>query len=144
MALAANFFTKEEQSLLIDAITEAETSTSGEIRLHLENFCIGSEVEAAKKIFLKLGMQNTKEKNGVLIYIATVSHKIAIIGDEGIHQRLGSSYWEKLVNDLVTRFRANQKAQALADCIIDCGKQLGTYFPRQHDDQDELSNSISY
>jgi uncharacterized membrane protein len=144
MGLAQNFFTSEEQDRLIDAIAKAELNTSGEIRLHLESFCLGNEVKAAQKVFTALHMHQTKERNGVLIYIATVSHKIAIIGDEGIHNKLGSEFWERLVQKLIAQFRANKKAEALAECILECGEQLGKFFPRQHDDKDELSNSISY
>src|SRR5690349_17510098 len=111
MATAKNFFNAKEQEMLNEAIARAERNTSGEIRLHLESFCFGNELKAAMKIFTGLKMHETAERNGVLIYIATVSHKIAIVGDEGIHQKLGSEYWEKLVQKLIDQFRANKKAE---------------------------------
>lgn len=144
MPSARNFFNEQEQALLVKAIGEAELTTSGEIRLHLENFCFGNELNAARKVFARLNMQHTKERNGILIYIAVRSRKIAVFGDEGIHLKLGPEFWEKLVKQLVDGFKANHKASALADCIVECGKQLGTFFPRQNDDQNELSNTISY
>lgn len=144
MPTARNFFNEREQQLLIQAIVEAEMKTSGEIRLHLENFCWGDEVKAAQKVFKKLGMHQTKERNGVLIYIATLSRKIAIVGDEGIHQKLGAEYWQKLVAELISRFKDNKQADALAECIKDCGQQLGKFFPLSADDKNELSNSISF
>jgi uncharacterized membrane protein len=144
MPTARNFFSAEEQEMLMKAIDAAEMKTSGEIRLHLESFCLGSEIKAAKKIFKQLNMQATAERNGVLIYIATLSHKIAVIGDEGIHQKLGQAFWEQLVNEMITKFRQDKKAEALADCIVTCGEQLGRFFPRKADDKNELSNSISY
>jgi len=144
MSLAASFFNHEEQQQLIKAISEAELHTSGEIRLHLENFCIGDPVAAATRLFKSLGMHNTRERNGVLIYIATVSHKVAIIGDEGIHKKLGSEYWNKMADKLISDFRANRKAEALAAVILDCGRQIGTFFPRSEDDSNELSNEISF
>lgn len=144
MPTARNFFDPQEQQLLVNAIGEAELNTSGEIRLHIENFCFGNELKRAQKVFAKLQMHQTKERNGVLIYIASLSRKVAVIGDEGIHQKLGSEFWATVVDKLINQFKADKKAPALAECIIECGKQLGTYFPRQHDDTDELSNSISY
>jgi uncharacterized membrane protein len=144
MPTARNFFTKEEQQILVEAITQAEMHTSGEIRLHLANFCFGSEVKAAQKVFTKLGMHQTKEQNGVLIYVATLSRKVAIIGDKGIHEKLGSEYWQKLVMMLIEKFKANKKAEALAECIVECGQQLGKFFPLQSDDTNELSNEISF
>lgn len=144
MSSARNFFTAQEQDLVVKAIAEAELHTSGEIRVHLENFCLGSELTAARKIFTRLGMHKTRERNGILIYIATYSHKIAVIGDEGIHQKVGAAFWEQLVNGVIHKFREHRKAEALAECIIDCGKQLKTFFPRRDDDVNELNNQISY
>ena len=144
MPAARNFFTESEQQLLIKAIGDAEEKTSGEIRLHLENFCLGNEVERAQKIFTRLNMHQTQERNGVLIYIATLSHKIAVIGDEGIHKKVGQEFWEKEVKDIIAKFKADQAAEALAKCIVDCGEQLGKYFPRSSDDKNELDNTISF
>jgi uncharacterized membrane protein len=144
MPSARHFFSPEEQELLVKAIGEAELSTSGEIRLHLENYCFGDELKAAKKVFARLKMYDTAERNGVLIYIAVRSRKIAIYGDEGIHQKLGDVFWQKLVERLIEQFKANNQAVSLAECIRECGKQLGLYFPRKAVDRNELSNSLSF
>lgn len=130
--------------MLIDAITKAELKTSGEIRVHIENFSFGNAIKSAEKIFTKLGMHQTKARNGVLIYIAALSRKVAVVGDEGIHRELGDEFWKKLVERLISQFKADRKAEALAACIIECGEQLGKFFPRSTDDKDELSNTISY
>ena len=144
MPSARNFFNKDEQQLLIEAIANAELKTSGEIRLHIENFCFGNELKRAEKVFGNLKMHETKERNGVLIYIATFSKKIAVIGDEGIHQKLGNEFWQKVVAEIIKKFKENKKAEALAECILTCGQQLGNYFPRSSDDKNELTNTISY
>lgn len=139
-----NFFSKEEQDIVVNAIKAAELNTSGEIRVHVENYCFGNSLTKAEKVFLKLGMQNTKDRNGILIYIAAVSRKIAIVGDKGIHEKLGKTYWDKIVNGIVESFRGDKKAEGLAKGIIDCGEQLKQYFPYQSDDKNELNDSISY
>jgi uncharacterized membrane protein len=144
MAGARNFFTPAEQERIVKTIAEAELHTSGEIRLHLENYCKDNELEAAGKIFAKLGMHQTAERNGVLIYIAVISHKIAIVGDEGIHQKVGSGFWDHIIEDLISGFKSGNKTEALVAAILECGQQLGTFFPRKEDDQNELSNEISF
>jgi uncharacterized membrane protein len=144
MPTAKKFFNAHEQQVLINAITQAELKTSGEIRVHVENFSFGSELKSAEKIFKKLNMHQTKERNGVLIYIATLSRKIAVVGDVGIHQKLGSEFWQTLVAELIKQFKINNKAEALAHCILECGEQLGKFFPRTSDDTNELNNTISY
>lgn len=144
MPTARKFFNAKEQELIVEAIAKGELHTSGEIRLHIENFCLGNELKRAAEVFKKLKMHETAERNGVLIYIAALSHKIAVIGDEGIHQKLGNEFWQTLVAKLIAQFKADKKAPALAACIIECGEQLGKYFPRAQDDKDELTNTISY
>ena len=144
MPSASKFLNPPEQEAVIKAIAQAELHTSGEIRLHLDNFCFGNEVKVAQKVFTRLHMHQTAERNGVLIYIATYSRKIAVIGDEGIHAKLGSIYWEELVKTMITQLKADKKAEALTWSILECGKQLGKFFPRKEDDKNELSNSISY
>lgn len=144
MPFARNFFSAKEQEQIIEAIADAELKTSGEIRLHVENLCIGNEIRRAETIFLKLNMHLTKEKNGILIYIATWSRKIAVVGDQGIHQKLGDVFWKELVEKLVSNFKADRKAESLCESILKCGEELGKYFPRKDDDVNELSNTISY
>lgn len=144
MPWAQKFFSVNEQQLLVKAIEEAEMHTSGEIRIHVENFCFGNEINTAKKRFAKLNMHKTAERNGILIYIASMSKKIAVFGDEGIHSKVDKDYWESLIKQLIDGFHQQKKAESLAAAIIDCGKQLSHFFPRQADDTNELSNSISY
>lgn len=141
---AESFFTKEEQDIIVEAIKTAEKNTSGEVRVHLESFCWGDAMERAQKIFNKIGMAGTKEQNGILIYIATESHKIAVIGDAGIHKKLGKEYWDKIVQGMVSNFKDGKHAQGLADAIIDCGHQLKQFFPYSSDDKNELNDSISF
>jgi len=144
MPSARNFFTEEEQQRLVKAIEAAELKTSGEIRLHLENICLGDEVKAARGIFKRLKMHLTRERNGVLIYLAVKSRKMAMVGDEGIHQKLGQAYWDQTVQELLSGFKSDKKAEALEHCILDLGERLASFFPRQNDDTNELTNSISY
>jgi len=144
MASAKQFFNEQEQNLVVEAIRNAEIVTSGEIRVHIESWCLGNPIKRAEAVFLKLGLQQTRERNGILIYIATRSHKLAVVGDQGIHQKVGDAYWQKLVNTIIEKFKADKKAEALAEAIIECGLQLGKFFPRHADDTNELDDSISY
>jgi len=144
MPNARKFFNAREQQILLDAIAKAELNTSGEIRVHVENFSFRSEIKNAEKVFVKLKMHETKERNGILIYIAAFSRKIAVVGDEGIHQKLGNEFWQSLVTKLIGQFKTDKKAEALAGAIVECGAQLGNFFPRKNDDSNELTNTISY
>lgn len=144
MPTARNFFTPQEQELIVQAIAKAEQQTSGEIRLHMENICFGNELSRAEKVFHQLKMHETQERNGILIYLAVLSRKVAVIGDKGIHEQLGQTFWQEIVNGLIEKFRSDRRAEALCDSIIKCGEQLGKFFPRSENDQNELPNTISY
>jgi uncharacterized membrane protein len=141
---ARHFFRSEEQELIITAIAEAEKHTSGEIRLHLADRCPGDPVKAAEALFVKLGMHKTAERNGMLIFVAADSHKVAIIGDEGIYKKLGHAFWDEMVQKLIEGFRSDQRGAAVAACIVECGRMLGAHFPFKGDDRNELQNEISY
>src|SRR5690554_778248 len=89
------FISKEEQDLIVKAIERAELNTSGEIRVHIESECKLDPIARAVTVFNKLKMNKTKERNGVLIYIAWKSRKFAIIGDIGIDEKVPENFWDK-------------------------------------------------
>ncbi|HWC55324.1 MAG TPA: TPM domain-containing protein, partial [Chitinophagaceae bacterium] len=96
------FFTEEEHQKILQAIQHAEKETSGEIRVFVESKCSYMDaLDRAKEIFEKLNMQNTAERNAVLIYVAVKHHQLAIFGDEAIHKKVGKGYWSKLVTQMI-------------------------------------------
>jgi len=144
MPTASNFFTKEQQEYLRQAIMNAELDTSGEIRVHIENTCKGDAMERALAVFKKLGMDKTESRNGVLIYLAIENRKFAIIGDEGIHAVVTEIFWESIKNKMMNQFRENHFTEGLVEAITETGKQLKTYFPHKSEDKNELQDDISF
>jgi uncharacterized membrane protein len=90
---ARNFFTKVEENEIMMAIARAELNTSGEIRVHIDSDCKDDVLDRAATVFEKLGMVNTRERNGVLFYMAVKPHKFAIIGDIGINSKVPADFW---------------------------------------------------
>jgi uncharacterized membrane protein len=144
MPNARNFFTKEQQEDIRQAIMNAELDTSGEIRVHIENTCTGDALDRALVIFAKLEMEKTANRNGVLLYLAVKNRKFAIIGDTGIHANVTEIFWDSIRNKMMDRFRDNHFTEGLIEAITETGKQLKTYFPYQTDDKNELSDEISF
>ena len=144
MPTASNFFTKEQQEYLRQAIMNSELDTSGEIRVHIENTCKGDAMERALAVFIKLGMDKTESRNGVLIYLAIENRKFAIIGDEGIHAVVTEVFWESIKNKMMNQFRENHFTEGLVEAITETGIQLKKYFPHQSDDKNELQDDISF
>ena len=133
-----------EEKILVDAIAVAEKNTSGEIRVHIEKTCKGDAFEQAKVIFEKLGMTATEARNGVLIYIAEESHKFAIIGDAGIHEKVGHDFWDHSKDLMLAHFKKGEFVEGIKEAVLSCGEALKKHFPFQNNDSNELSNDISY
>jgi uncharacterized membrane protein len=141
---ASSFFSKEQQNRILAAVKEAEESTSGEVRVHIETTCKDNVLDRAAWIFGKLGMQKTKERNGVLFYLAVEDKKFAIIGDGGINAKVAPDFWDNVKEILQDNFKAGKFTEGLSEGIVLAGQQLKTHFPHQADDVNELSDEISF
>lgn len=136
--------TSTEQEAVLAAIAAAETQTSGEIRVHLEAHCQGEAVSRAQALFLELGMTQTRDRNGVLVYVAYADRQLAIVGDQGIHAKVPAHFWDSTYALMREHFAQGRMAQGLCEGIALAGQQLQTHFPYQNDDQNELPDSLSW
>lgn len=137
-------FDEKDKNTIVDAITSAELNTSGEIRVHIDKKCKIDPIDKAIEVFEKLGMQNTEQRNGVLIYLATDNKKLAIVGDKGINNVVEDNFWDDIKNEMITHFKNGEFALGLSNGIIKSGEQLKTHFPYKSDDTNELTNEISF
>jgi len=125
------------------AIAAAEARTSAEIRVHLDHRCPGEAMARAVAVFERLGMQRTAARHGVLIYVSVDDHKLAVLGDQGIHERVGQAYWERLVEAVLGHFRDQRPRDGLLHAVGEVGTVLARHFPRRPDDVNELSDQVS-
>ena len=139
-----DFLGKENEKLIMEAIERAEGQTSGEIRVHIESKCKGQVLDRAAWLFKKLKMQETKERNGVLIYLSIDDHQFAIIGDSGINKVVPDGFWNETKELMISHFTKSEFAVGLTKGIEEAGLHLKQYFPCQIDDVNELSDEISY
>ena len=141
-----SFFNDEENRLVVKAIRHAEQRTSGEVRVFAESHCSWVDaIDRAAEIFFTLKMENTEQRNAVLVYVAVKDHQLAVFGDEGIHQKVGTEYWNKLVGEMLTAFTAHDYAKGIAECVIQIGDALHTHFPfDKTTDKNELPDEIVF
>lgn len=135
--------TAVEEKFIVEAIKKAEKNTSGEIRVHIEKTVQIPPIERALEVFYFLKMHETEQKNGVLIYVAYESKKVAIIGDKGIHEVTGSDFWNTEKELLIHYFKYEKYADGIAKAIEQIGDKLKEYFPFVTDDTNELTDEIS-
>lgn len=141
-----HFFSPEEEQHIMLAIEAAEKNTSGEIRLFVESHCEYMDpLRRAKELFAELHMHETKLHNGVLVYIAMKDRQLAIFGDAGIHEKVGSSYWAEEVHKMIEAFKKQSYVDGICGIVSDIGSALSSNFPFDpNNDRNELSNEIVF
>lgn len=141
----AKFLSTEQEESIVESIREAEKETSGEIRVHIEKKCKAeSPLKRAQEVFAELKMQETELRNGVIVYVAWKDHKVAIWGDQGIHEKVGQQFWEEELDLILNYFKKEDYETGLSEVILQIGQKLKENFPYQKGDENELSNQISY
>ena len=140
------FFTEEEKQQLVAAIQKAEQRTSGEVRVFVESHCrFMDAMDRAKQLFLQLEMQKTADRNATMIYVAVKDHQAAVLGDEGIHQKVGQMYWQEEVNKMLLHFKQQHLADGICQVVNDIGEALHTHFPyNRNTDKNELPDEIIF
>ena len=133
-----------DKQLLVQAIQTAEKTTSGEIRVFVESHL--NKVDAltrAQQIFIKNKMQKTEQRNGVLLYVALEDKKLAVFGDQGIHEKVGDAYWNQQVQIMLSHFKSENYVTGLTEVILAIGEALTSHFPYDRsNDVNELSDEI--
>ena len=133
---------------VVEAIGAAEARSHGEVRVHVEDRCPGGDpVARGRLVFEKLGMTATRRRNGVLIYVAARDRCFAVLGDSGLHEKVGEAFWSELAASMGQRFGAGDFAEGLVETIGRAGDALAAHFPREgpsDPDVDELPNRISF
>jgi uncharacterized membrane protein len=138
------FLSKLEHDQIIQAIRKAESKTSGEIRVLIQRGKLKSDpLVAAQKKFHRLRMHKTRERNAVLIFVAPRIHKFAVVGDEGIHEKCGNEFWQRVVEKMRTHFQNEKFSDALIDAVNEVGTVLATQFPpKTIRDTNELPDDV--
>ena len=143
MALA-DFIPSEGQRRIAAAITAAERHTTGEICVHVTPRCRGNVMKRAARTFDRLHLYSTKRRNAVLIFVAYQDRKFAILGDTGINNVVPEGFWNQEVEELTRYLKAGRPVVGLCEVIAHMGDRLSQYFPGERDDENELSNEVSF
>lgn len=96
----------------------------------------------AKQVFFEQGLTETIDRSGVLLFVSELEHRVQILADRGIHERVGNEQWESYVHAIVDAIRKGRTADGLQAAIRDIGLQLASAFPPREDNQNELSNEV--
>lgn len=139
--------TGAEMERIAEKIRGVELKTIGEIRVNIQQRRSWSErklslFDLALKNFYALGMDKTKGKTGVLIFLLLSDHAFHIVADEGINKRVSPDYWSTLAKKLSAAFQREQYFDGLSQVIDDVGMILTKEFPSAPGDTNELPNTV--
>ena len=143
MSKLEDFLTAKDEEKIVEAIRLAENKTSGEIRVHIEKNCTKDIFEHTTEVFHYLKMDNTKQQNGVLIYVAIENKSFMIYGDVGINNAVDKDFWNTTRDVISSHFKKGDFANGLITGIEKAGNELAKHFPWLHGDTNELENTIS-
>lgn len=112
-----------------EAIKEAEKKTSGEIRVSISLYFYGKVRPAAEKAFRRLRMANTHQRNGILFFIVPSRRRFVVLGDEGIHAKVGQEFWDRIATAVSEKFRKGEFTEGIIHGIREVGESLAVHFP---------------
>lgn len=143
MSKVENFLSASDEQEIVEAILTAEKNTSGEIRVHIESHTRLNHYDRAREVFHFLKMDNTKEENGVLLYVAVNDKKFSICGDKGIDKVVPENFWAATKDIIQSHFKEGNFKDGILEGVLKAGTELEKHFPWKHGDTNELSNEIS-
>ncbi|HWW00991.1 MAG TPA: TPM domain-containing protein [Candidatus Acidoferrum sp.] len=140
----AKFLKQLRHDDIVAAIREAEKKTSGEIRVFITRKQVTDPVEAAQAHFVQMGMEKTRERNAVLIFVAPRSRRFAVVGDVAVHTRCGESFWKELAAEMSGHFAKSEFTSGIIHGVQKAGELLARHFPHRPDDANELPDDVAH
>lgn len=136
------FIEQLEDQRIVAAIQLAEAATSGEIRVFVTRHAPADPLAEARRQFAQLGMTQTPQRNAVLLYLVPRNRTFAIVGDEGIHQRCGQDFWDRVRAEMSRCFKLGDFTGGVIAGIQSAGTELARHFPKVPGDQNDLPDSV--
>ena len=137
------FLSQLDHDRIVAAIGESEKATSGQIRVHVTRRRPTDLEARARRRFEKLGMTQTRHRNGVLFYIAPNLRKFQILGDSGVHEKCGEDFWKETAGEMEADFRRGAFTDGILHGVEKVGRVLAEHFPREAGDTNELPDEVT-
>lgn len=119
-----------------DCIAASEAGHGGEIRVCIERALPAAALrqgvstrDRARVCFGELGVWDTADRCGVLVYLLLAEHAIELVADRGITARVPAAQWQALVDGLGGALREGRREAGLVDIIHALDTLLRQHFP---------------
>ncbi len=128
-------------------IGEQEQRTSGQIRVSIRQHRTKKELglsveELARKEFHALGMTNTAERSGVLIFLLLEDRKFHILADAGIHGKVSEGTWERIAGEMGRHFSERKFREGIVHGVQSVAAELARHFPHKPGGKNELPDAV--
>ena len=124
-----HFLSRLDNERIVAAIADAETRTSGEIRVWISSQARPDPLATAQARFGTLGMTRTRHRNAVLIFVAPRSRTLAVVGDSGIHGKCAPGFWQHVRDAMSAHLREGRYTEGVLQAIEIVGAELARHFP---------------
>jgi uncharacterized membrane protein len=129
------------------AVARSETQHRGEVRFAVEaaldvsGLIAGQSARArAIEVFSQLGVWDTDDNNGVLIYLLLADRDVEIVADRGINAVVAAHEWEAICRAMEAALRRREFEPAVLGAIEAVTRLLARHFPPRAGDRNELAN----
>ncbi len=145
--LIYHFINDDDFLHISNKIKEFEELTAGEISVSIKEKRKFSQrnksiKEIAEEEFFRLGIDKTRDKTGILIFLMLTDRQFHIVADKGIHEKVSDSTWDEIKNKIQDFFIKGKFADGLIWGVEEVGKILAKHFPIKPDHTNEISNRV--
>jgi uncharacterized membrane protein len=137
-----HFIEAIDHAKIVAAIREAEAHTSGKIRVFVSHHKTNDALGSARQSFKKLKMGRTALHNGVLIFVAPISHQLAVVGDTAVDAKCGEEFWRTVIVAMQPGMKKGDFTGALVHGVEKIGSILAAHFPPDSERKDDLSDAV--
>ena len=128
---------------IADAVAAGEARHSGEVcfavesALPLRAVLAGEQARPhAEATFARLRVWDTAANNGVLLYLLLADHRIEIVADRGLADRVSAEQWRGVCQLMEERLRAGEPEAAALEGVAAASALVERHFPRAAGDAD--------
>ena len=120
------------------------TKSSALLRLLLPPSTVDDALKArAQQAFLEHEIFNTRDRTGILIMVSLDEHRVTVLADAGINQKVETSTWDECVDLVLAGIKKGNFGEGMADAVRRCGDIVTEAgFTIREDDTNELSDSL--
>jgi putative membrane protein len=97
---------------------------------------------AARAAFLDSGVDRTRGRTGILVYVSLLERDAEVVADRGVESATPRPQWDDKVTALRDAVRKGEPGRVVAEHVRGLGPMLAAVLPRAEDDADELAHAV--